>query len=183
MYFNFNGSLALIHIYLHQKKIMIAVVATDEKNGIGNNNKLLCHLPEDLKYFKNLTSHHIVVMGRKTYESIGKPLPNRVNIVISGQKNLELNDVHVFSDIQSVLHFSQKNFPDKKIFIIGGEQIYKLFYPYINEIHRTLIHHIFEADAFFLNFENDFQLLHTTFYPKNEKNIYNFEIQVWKRKI
>lgn len=140
---------------------MIAVVATDKNNGIGINNQLLCHLPDDLKHFKKLTLNNVVVMGRKTYESIGKALPQRINVVLTTNKDIAISDAEVFNNIQDVLSVIPQKYPDKKIIIIGGEQIYRLFYPYLKEIHRTLIHHSFNADAFFPDFENDFDLVNS----------------------
>ncbi|GIV27622.1 MAG: dihydrofolate reductase [Bacteroidia bacterium] len=161
---------------------MIAIVATDLNNGIGNNNQLLCHLPDDLKRFKQLTIGHVVVMGRKTFESIGKPLPNRTNIVLTSSTNFKHPDIIMYNDYEKLLKEIPQKFSDKKIFIIGGGQIYQLFYSYINEIQRTLIHHSFSADAFFPSFEKDFVLVEKTFHPADEKHSYPFEFQVWKRK-
>lgn len=161
---------------------MTAIVATDQKNGIGFNNRLLCHLPDDLKYFKNITLNNVVIMGRKTYESIGKPLPNRVNIVLSKNLSIPIQGIEVYEDINSLLKTLSQKYSDKKIFIIGGAQIYQLFYPYIREIRRTLIHHFFEADTFFPSFENDFELIDSLFHPKDEKHPYSFEFQRWIRK-
>jgi dihydrofolate reductase len=161
---------------------MLAVVATDLKNGIGKNNQLLCHLPDDLKYFKKITTNNIVVMGRKTFESIGKPLPNRINIVLTHQSNLKIDGVNIVNSVDEIINDWSKKFPDKQIIIIGGQQIYQLFLPHITEIHRTLIHHTFDADAFFPAFENDFELIEKQIHPQDEKHPYSFEFQVWKRK-
>ncbi len=161
---------------------MIAIVATDLKNGIGIKNQLLCYLPDDLKRFKQLTSGNVIIMGRKTFESIGKALPNRINIVLSASENIHSPDIVQYNNFQKLLKDLPQKFSDKKIFIIGGGQIYQLFYPYIQEIQRTLIHHTFKADAFFPSFENDFKLVESTFHPADEKHCYDFEFQVWKRK-
>jgi dihydrofolate reductase len=161
---------------------MTAIVATDQQNGIGLNNRLLCHLPDDLKHFKKLTLHNIVIMGRKTYESIGKPLPDRINIVLSKNPSLQIPEVQIYHNPQEILKSLPQKYPDKKIFIIGGEKIYRLFYPYIKEIQRTFIHHTFKADAFFPNFENDFELKESVFHPRDDKHLYSFEFQTWTRK-
>lgn len=161
---------------------MIAIVATDKKNGIGKNNQLLCYLPDDLKHFKKLTMNHVVIMGRKTFESIGKPLPHRVNIVLSSHPTLQIDGVEVYADYLLAIQDIKKKYPDKKIFIIGGAQIYKLFYPYIEEIHRTLIHHTFDADVFFPEFKDDFVLVESILHPTDEKHAYSFEFQTWRRK-
>lgn len=161
---------------------MIAIVATDKNNGIGIDNRLLCHLPDDLKHFKKLTLNNVVVMGRKTYESIGKALPQRINVVLTTNKNISISDAEVFNNMQDILSVIPQKYPNKKIIIIGGEQIYRLFYPYLKEIYRTLIHHSFNADAFFPDFENDFNLVDSISHPKDEKHLYDFEFQHWKRK-
>lgn len=161
---------------------MLAIVATDERNGIGKNNQLLCHLPDDLKYFKKITSHQVVIMGRKTYESIGKPLPNRINVVISKNRDFKAEGIEVYTNTSDIIQQLTHKYPDKKLIVIGGAQIYRLFYPYFQEIHRTLIHHIFEADAFFPVFEEDFVLVQQTYHPKDDTHLYDFEFQVWKRK-
>lgn len=161
---------------------MIAIVATDEKNGIGRNNQLLCHLPDDLKHFKNLTTNHIVIMGRKTFDSIGKPLSNRINVVLSRDRNWKASGIEVVNDVNAILKDLPHQYPDKKMIVIGGAQVYKLFLPHTTEIHRTLIHHSFEADAFFPAFENIFELVDSVFHPKDERHLYDFEIQLWKRK-
>ncbi len=161
---------------------MIAIVATDSNNGIGIKNQLLCHLPDDLKRFKQLTSGNVVIMGRKTFESIGKPLLNRINIVLTSSSNFHSEGIIIYNDFKKLLKDIPQKFSDKKIFIIGGGQIYQLFYPFIQEIQRTLIHHTFTADAFFPPFENDFKLVESTFHPADEKHCYDFEFQVWKRK-
>ncbi len=162
---------------------IIAVVATDENNGIGINNQLLCHLPDDLKYFKQLTSGHVILMGRKTFESIGKPLPNRINIVLSKQKEKLAEDVFVFSDSHSAIKYIQQNYPDKNIFVIGGGAVYQLLLNSFDEVHRTLIHHVFHADTFFPDISKDFTLESEKFHSKDEKHLYDFTFQIWKRKI
>lgn len=161
---------------------MIAIVATDEHNGIGFNNQLLCHLPDDLKRFKQLTTGHVVVMGRKTFESIGKPLLSRVNVVLTANTNFQYPGVEIYHHKEKLLDELIKKYPDRKIFIIGGEQIYRLFYNHIETIERTLIHHVFDADAFFPDFEKDFQLVHSEFHPADQKHAYAFEFQRWERK-
>ncbi len=160
---------------------MIAVVATDEKNGIGKNNRLLCHLPDDLKYFKSLTTNNVVIMGRKTYESIGKPLPNRINVILSRNVGLKIGGIEVYNDINTLLKELPQKYPDKRIMIIGGSEIYRLFFPYIQQIYRTLIHHVFEADAFFPEFENQFKLVQSIPHQKDEKHLYSFNFQLWER--
>ena len=161
---------------------VIAIVATDLKNGIGKDNQLLWHLPNDLKQFKKLTLNQVVIMGRNTFESIGRPLPNRTNVVLSKHPTAAIKDVKWYSDIDLLLKELPMKYPDKQLIVIGGAQIYKLLYPYIQEIHRTLVHYVFDADTFFPDFERDFECLKSNFHTKDEKHLYDFEFQYWKRK-
>lgn len=142
---------------------MITLIAACSKNrAIGKDNKLLWHLPNDLKRFKKLTVGKTVVMGRKTYESIGRPLPNRKNIVISNNKDLHIEGCEIINSI------SELNLLDD-IVIIGGEQIYKLFIDYADVIELTLINKEFEGDAFFPEFDL------TKFVKDNDEPMYSDE--------
>lgn len=155
------------------------IVAADEKNGIGKNNELLCHLPADLKYFKNLTTSHAILMGRKTYESIGKPLPNRTNIIISRNTNA-LEGCHVFNSIEAGIDFA-KTLNETELFIIGGDSIYKQSLALTQTIYLTRTHHIFEADAFFPSLENDWKLIKEINHLADEKNKFDYSFMVFER--
>lgn len=122
------------------------VVAIDEQGGIGKNNQLLWHLPADLKHFKEITSGHPIIMGRKTYDSIGKPLPNRRNIVITRQKDLHIEGAEVVNSLAEAIDLVKD---EKLAFIIGGAEIFKASLPLVNQIHLTIVHHTFDADTFF----------------------------------
>lgn len=125
--------------------LISAVVATAENYAIGKNNQLLWYLPNDLKHFKDITSSHTVIMGRKTYDSMGKPLPNRRNIVITRQY-MQIEGCEVVNSVEQALKLCQG---EQEVFIIGGAEIYKLAMPLTNRIYLTLVHQSFEADAFF----------------------------------
>ena len=128
---------------------MITLIAACSKNrAIGKDNKLLWHLPNDLKRFKRLTTGKTVVMGRKTFESIGKPLPNRKNIILTNNKDLIIEGCEVITSI------SELNLIED-IVIIGGEQIYKLFIDLADIIELTLIDKYFDGDAFFPEIDLD----------------------------
>ena len=129
---------------VNQKRISI-VVAISENNAIGKNNQLLWHLPADLKHFKFITSGHTIVMGRKTYDSIGKPLPNRRNIVISRQ-DLTIDGIEIAHSMEDALALCEN---EKQIFIIGGAEIYKHCMDFTDQIFLTTVHSTFEGDAFF----------------------------------
>lgn len=122
-----------------------AVVAIAENHAIGKNNQLLWYLPNDLKHFKQITSGHTVIMGRKTYDSVGKPLPNRRNIVVTRQ-NMEIPGCEVAGSVEAALTLCAS---EQEVFIIGGAEIYQLALPLTNRIYLTIVHRSFDADAFF----------------------------------
>jgi dihydrofolate reductase len=125
------------------------ICAISKNNVIGNENKLPWNLSEDLKRFKKLTSNNLVVMGRKTFDSIGKPLPNRKNIVLSNNLSLEIDGVEVFNSPDEVISL-YKEIPEKKdMYIIGGTFVYKLFLEYCDYLYITYVDKNFEGDAFF----------------------------------
>jgi dihydrofolate reductase len=119
------------------------IVAMSENNVIGINNSLPWHLSDDLKRFKAITTGHQIVMGRKTYESIGKPLPNRDNFVLTRNSDLKIDGVHVISSLNDIPD------SDKKTFIIGGGEIYSQLIDSCDELLVTKIHREIHGDAFF----------------------------------
>ena len=156
-------------------------MAADENNGIGKNNQLLCHLPADLKYFKNLTTHHAILMGRKTFESIGKPLPNRTNIIIS-RSDLNIEGTYCFKSIDEGISFA-KSQNETELFIIGGDSIYQQSMDILDTVYLTRIHHSFEADAFFPALQEEYwQLNQNEFHAADEKNKFDFSFQTYNRK-
>lgn len=127
------------------------IAAITDNNAIGKDNKLLFRLKKDMAHFKNITTDNVVIMGRKTYESIGKTLPNRVNIVLS--RNMESNeDFYTFDSIEKAIEWSKENYPQKEIFIIGGASVYDkaLKDDIVDKLYMTKIKQTVEdADAFF----------------------------------
>ena len=123
------------------------ICAIAKNNVIGNENKLPWNISEDLKRFKELTSENIIVMGRKTYESIGKPLPKRKNIVLSRNKNLEIQGVEVMNSIESVI--DSYNLQEKDLYVIGGTFIYELFLEHCDYLHITNVERDYDGDAYF----------------------------------
>lgn len=159
--------------------IIAAIVVTDLNNAIGKDNKLLCHLPADLKFFKSTTMGCPIIMGRKTYESIGRLLPGRKNIIITRNSNYRVEGAEIYTSIEHCL----KNLKEEKIFIIGGAEIYKQTLPFTNEIYRTLIEHKFDADVFFPEINRDqFELTWEEKHQKDEKNPYDHTFQKFVRK-
>lgn len=124
------------------------IVATDEENAIGKDNNLLCHLPNDLKYFKKITDGHPVIMGRKTFESLPKgALPNRRNIVITRNKELHFDRCEMCSSVEEVVALCKD---EPEIFFIGGGSVYKEVIDVADKLYLTRIHHRFgDADTFF----------------------------------
>ena len=158
--------------------ILASIVATDFNNAIGKGNQLLCHLPADLKFFKTTTMGCPIIMGRKTFESIGRILPGRKNIIISRNKDLKIEGAEVYSSFEEVL----KNVKEEKAFIIGGAEIYRLAMPCVSEIYRTLIKHEFEADTFFPEIKfAEFDLVWEEEHSADEKNQYNYTFQKYVR--
>lgn len=129
---------------------MNMIVAVDKHWGIGYRNKLLVSIPADMKFFRETTTGNIVVMGRKTLESFpnGLPLPNRTNIVLTGNKDYRVKNAVVLHSVEEVLE-KLKAYPSDKVFIVGGESIYRQFLPYCDVVHVTKIDRLYQADAFF----------------------------------
>lgn len=162
--------------------IISFLLAASENNVIGKDNKLPWHLPGDLKYFKNLTWGMPVVMGRKTYESFGKPLSGRRNIVITRNKDWKTEGVDVVHSIEEALFLAQES-AVKEIFVIGGAEIFNVLLPKADRVYLTRIHHFFEGNAFFPPLNNgEWQLVKNRDCDADEKNRYSHSFQVWERK-
>ncbi|MRM97120.1 dihydrofolate reductase [Riemerella anatipestifer] len=156
------------------------IVAMGKNNEIGFNNQLLWHLPKDLKHFKNLTSGHPIIMGRKTYESIGKPLPNRTNIVVSQKNDWFEEGILIVGTLKEAIKFAKKI--DENIFIIGGGSIYEQTIDQADRLEVTLVDTTLEADTFFPKI-NSKEWLKTDeiCHKKDEQNPYNFCFQTYER--
>lgn len=134
-------------------KVSIIAALGKTTRAIGKNNQLLWKIPEDLKRFKELTSGHPIIMGRKTFESIGRPLPNRQNIIISRNANLAVIGATACHSLPEALADAKTNNP-KEIFIIGGAEIYKQAMPLADKLYLTLVESDAEGDAFFPNYSD-----------------------------
>ena len=156
------------------------IVATDENNAIGNNNQLLCHLPADLKYFKQTTTGHHIVMGRKTYESVGRPLPNRVNIVLSSNPDLVLEGCVVKTSLIEAVDFAQ-HAGETELFITGGGTIYNQALSMAHRIYLTRIHHTFEADTYFPKLGHAWKAVKQEYHEADEKNMFPDTFEVYER--
>ncbi|HAF30202.1 MAG TPA: dihydrofolate reductase [Bacteroidales bacterium] len=156
------------------------IVAIAENNVIGKDNDLIWHLPRDMKHFKDTTTGHYIIMGRKTFESNGKPLPNRTNIIITRDKNYKAEGCIIVNSLEDAIE-EAKN--DTEAFIIGGGVIYKLAMPLVDRIYLTKIHHSFDGDTFFpeINMNDWIEADRRDFEP-DEKNKYAFTIFILDRK-
>ena len=158
--------------------ILIAAVA--ENNALGKNNDLLWHLPNDFKRFKEVTSGHYIVMGRKTFESFPKPLPNRTHVIITRQKDFKHEGCIVVSDIEKAIAACPEN---EDIYIIGGGEIYTQSIHFADQLDITRVHHSFDADVYFPEINPDiWELTNETFHPKDEKHLFDFTFQTFARK-
>lgn len=157
---------------------LIAAVA--QNNAIGINNHLPWHLPDDLKFFKEKTLNKPIVMGRKTFEAFGKPLPHRQNIVMTSATNYLLPpDCHLAHSINEIKQLAEQN---DETMIIGGEAIYRLFLPHADRMYLTHIDGAFEADTFFPDFErNDWKVTWQAFHPIDSEHKYSFTFMQYDR--
>ena len=131
-----------------------AIAAMSENRVIGNGNKIPWHLPEDFKWFKKMTTGKVVVMGRKTFESIGRPLPNRETIVLS-RSRFEHPGARTLADLRDVAKAGEA----REIFICGGAEIYALALPFCSDLYLTVVKRQVEGDVFFPPFEDRFDLV------------------------
>ena len=159
------------------------IVAASTNNGIGKNNQLLWHLPRDMKFFKNTTWALPVIMGRKTFESMGaKALPGRKNIVITRQTDWKADEVITAGSLDEALKFAE-GMDVKEVFVIGGGEIYKQTFEKANKIYMTRVHAELEANVFFPVIEDSkWTLLKNTDNPADEKHAFAYSFQVWERR-
>lgn len=159
------------------------IVATAEQGVIGKDNQLIWHLPEDLKMFRRLTTGHVIIMGRKTFESIGKPLPNRTSIIISRNTHYQVEGCFVVSSLEEAVE-KAKEIETEEAFIIGGAQIYALALDMANTVYLTQVHHNFEGDAFFPILDTNIWIEkeRKSFSP-DEKNAYAFDFVTLEKTI
>lgn len=157
------------------------LVAMDQNRLIGRNNELPWHLPNDLKYFKEVTMGHKIVMGRKTYESIGRPLPGRENIVLSTNPLFHPEGCQVFHQLDEFLSFANQN-KAEEIFVIGGAIIFEKLFDYADRLYITEIQEQFDGDTYFPAFDlNSWKLISSKEGVVDEKNIYPHRFLIYER--
>ncbi|MFD0760674.1 dihydrofolate reductase [Lutibacter aestuarii] len=159
---------------------MITIIAAiAEDNALGKDNQLIWHLPADLKRFKQVTSKHHVIMGRKTFESLGKPLPNRTNIIITRNPNYTIKGCVVVNSLKQAIEAAKE---DENPFILGGAEIYKQAIEFADKLDLTFIHHKFDADAFFPEIDTTiWKETSREFHKADEKNKYDYSFVSYKR--
>lgn len=157
------------------------IVAVAKNNVIGKDNKLIWHLPEDLKRFKKLTTGHTIIMGRKTFESLGRVLPNRKHIVLCNDANLTIEDenVEIIDDIKLLENYINS---EEENFVIGGATIYKLLMPYANKMYITKINQEFEGDVYFPEIKEEWKIIEQQKGIRNEENPFDYEYVTYIRK-
>ncbi|MCC9042776.1 dihydrofolate reductase [Myroides sp. M-43] len=153
--------------------MLTLIAAAAENNALGKDNDLLWHLPDDFKHFKDLTSHHFIIMGRKTFESFPKPLPNRTHIIITRQEDYDApSSCIVVNSLEKALDLVTEQ---DESFIIGGGEIYHLAMPFADKIELTRVHTELEADAFFpVIDEQKWKLIREDFHDKDARHQYPF---------
>lgn len=159
------------------------IVAVDEQNGIGWKGELLCHLPADLKHFKEITTGHAIIMGRKTYESLPKgALPNRRNIVLTSDKKQENYPGCIV--VRSLEEAFACTNDEEIVFIIGGERVYRASLHLANTLYVTRVHHTFEeVDTFFPNVNiEEWELVEEERHEKDDKHTCSFSFQTYVKK-
>ena len=157
------------------------IVAKARNNIIGKDNALIWHLPEDLKRFKRLTTGHTIIMGRKTFESLGRVLPNRYHIILCNDAKMEINDenVEILGDISMLEKYIKD---EEEHFVIGGATMYKLLMPYCNKMYITEINQDFEGDVSFPEINLDeWKVTEREQGLKDEKNPYDYEYVTYER--
>ena len=156
------------------------IAAAAENNALGKNNDLIWHLPDDFKRFKAITSGHYIIMGRKTFESFSKPLPNRTHVIITRQKNYNPENCIVVNSLEKAIEICPK---DEDIFVIGGGEIYQQSIAIADKIELTRVHSTFEADTFFPEIDTTiWELVQEEFHPKDEKHLFDFSFQTYLKK-
>jgi dihydrofolate reductase len=165
--------------------IISLIAAVSENNVIGKNNDLPWHLPMDMKYFRDTTMGHCVIMGRKNYDSIPlkyRPLEGRTNIIMTRQKDFRADGCIVVNSVEAALEECRKK-NEAEVFIIGGADIFNQTVDVASKIYYTKIHHIFEGDAFFpVIDESKWKLVSQKDIPADEKNKFPFSFCVFERK-
>jgi dihydrofolate reductase len=157
------------------------IVAMDKNKVIGQDNDMPWHLPDDLKFFKKNTQNKTVIMGRKTFQSIGsKPLPNRRNIVISRNQSFEANGAALYASVEQAILSCSKQ---EEVMIIGGGQLYKMMLPYATRLYLTHVEASIEGDTIFPSWSSDdWQETNSEYHPVDEKHLFAFTFKTYQKR-
>ena len=164
--------------YQKNKQMITLIAAAAENNEIGKDNKLIWHLSDDLKRFKKLTSGHAIIMGRKTFESFPKALPNRTNVVITRDRNYTAEGAVVVHSLEEAIESTKE---DSQPFIIGGGEIYKQALSIAHRIELTRVHNNFEADTYFPELNKSWKETYREDCFKDEKHDYDYSFITYER--
>jgi dihydrofolate reductase len=163
--------------------IISHIVARSENFVIANNNKLPWHLPADLKYFKDVTMGHHVLMGRKNFEAEGKLLKGRTNIILTRQKDYKVDGASVFTDLEKAIEFARVN-GESELFVIGGSEIYKQTMEFTDKIYLTIIHNDFGGNIFYPELNpNEWTTISERRYNADEKNAWDHTYYIYSRNL
>lgn len=162
----------------------ISLISAVAENGvIGRNNDMPWHLPDDFAFFKRKTSHHPIIMGRKSLEALGKPLPNRTNIVITRNPDFTADGVTIVHTLEDAIDKAKKaNLPTDEIFVIGGAEIYAMALPIATTLYLTEIHQAFEGDTYFPSFnKNEWKEISRGPHAADERHAVAFDFVEYER--
>ncbi len=161
--------------------IITIIAAIAKNNALGKNNDLIWHLPADLKRFKKITTGHYIIMGRNTFESIGKPLPNRTTIIITRNKNYFKDGCLIAHSLEQALEMAKE---EEQVFVIGGAQIYNyaMEHNLVDTLDITLVHHEFEADVYFPKIDSDiWEQVEIESFTADDKNKLDYSFVRYKK--
>ncbi|MGV3762971.1 dihydrofolate reductase [Parapedobacter sp.] len=160
-----------------EQPLVSAIVAAAENNAIGKDNQLLWHLPNDLRFFKRTTTGHTVIMGRKTYESVGKPLPNRRNIVITRQEGYTVQGAEVAHSLAEALGSCAG---EDEVFVVGGAEVYRQALPITNRVYLTRVHATLPGDSFFPELDKQrWRLVSEEHHLPDDRHAYGYTFEIY----
>ncbi|PCI10639.1 MAG: diacylglycerol kinase [Flavobacteriaceae bacterium] len=166
---------------MNTKQNITIIAAIAENNALGKNNDLIWHLPADLKRFKKTTTGHHIIMGRNTFESIGKPLPNRTTVIITRNPDYKVEGCIVVNSLEKALEIAKN---DETPFIIGGAQIYKQAISIADKLDITEVHHSFDADVFFPEIDtNIWEETSRELFKADEKNKFEYSFVSYNKSL
>lgn len=161
--------------------IISLIAAVDQVGGIGKDGKVPWYISADLKYFKRITMGHTIIMGRKTFESIGKALPGRTNLILSAQSDFQPADTIIFQSLDSALIYARDQ-GEEEVFIIGGEKVFHQALPLAQRLYLTKVDGDYRCDVFFPQFDiTSWQVVESDHHPKREKQPISFTFQVLEK--